>query len=104
MVVLQSTLLHRVAEQGRPFVTLHVDGTPVGALDGDTLLTAILLHGARLRVSEFGDGPRAGFCLMGACQDCWVWTEAGQPLRACCTPVSPGLRVVTTGAVWPADR
>ena len=82
---------------------MHVDGAPVDALEGDTLLTAILLHGARLRVNEFGDGARAGFCLMGACQDCWVWTEDGQQLRACSTPVSAGLRIVTTGAAWPPE-
>ena len=94
-------LLHRVGETGRRQVTLHVDGAAIHAMEGDTLLTAILLHGGRLRISEFGDGPRAGFCLMGACQDCWVWTSDGQQLRACSTPASPGLRIVTTGAVWP---
>ena len=32
------------------------------------------LRGA-LRAAEFGPEARAGFCLMGACQDCWVWQE-----------------------------
>jgi predicted molibdopterin-dependent oxidoreductase YjgC len=56
-----------------------------------------------VRDSEFGDGPRAGFCLMGACQDCWVWTPEGQRLRACSTTVEPGMRVLTTPprAHWP---
>jgi NADH dehydrogenase/NADH:ubiquinone oxidoreductase subunit G len=94
-------LLHRVAEAGRRAVRLTVDGVPVAALEGDTLLVAMLAAGARLRESEFGDGPRAGFCLMGACQECWVWTEQGGRLRACSTPVSEGLRIVTTGAPWP---
>jgi NADH dehydrogenase/NADH:ubiquinone oxidoreductase subunit G len=78
-----------------------VDGCAVEALEGDTLLVAVLAAGARLRESEFGDGPRAGFCLMGACQDCWVWTEAGGRLRACSTPVAEGMRIVTAGAPWP---
>jgi hypothetical protein len=93
-------LFHRLAETKRPRVQLVVDGAPVPALQGDTLLVALLAHGARLRESEFGDGARAGFCLMGACQDCWVWTEDGQRLRACSTPVADGMRLLTREAPW----
>jgi predicted molibdopterin-dependent oxidoreductase YjgC len=94
-------LLHRVREQDRAAVAISVDGAVVGALEGDTILTAMLSAGIRLRESEFGDGPRAGFCLMGACQDCWIWTADGERLRACSTPVSAGLSVVTALAPWP---
>ncbi len=57
----------------------------------------------RVRDSEFGDGPRAGFCLMGACQDCWVWTPAGERLRACSTPAEAGMDVLTRPPThyWP---
>jgi predicted molibdopterin-dependent oxidoreductase YjgC len=57
-----------------------------------------------LRDSEFGDGARAGFCLMGACQDCWMWTSTGERVRACTTFVAPGMSVIThqpTEAMWP---
>jgi hypothetical protein len=37
---------------------------------------------------------------MGACQECWVWTEAGERLRACSTPAMAGMKIVTRGAVW----
>jgi hypothetical protein len=60
-------------------------------------LTAILLHRNYLRSSEFGDGARAGFCLMGACQDCWIAVADGSRLRACTTYVTPGLAIVTEG-------
>ena len=86
----------RLAEQHRPAVALQIDGQPATALQGDTLLVALLQHGRRVRDSEFGDGPRAGFCLMGACQDCWVWTESGERLRACSTPVQAGMAVRTS--------
>lgn len=94
----------RLAETGRPAVRLSIDGLAVTAMQGDTLLVAVLSHQRSLRRSEFGDGARAGFCLMGACQDCWVWTEAGQRLRACSTPVTDGLAVRTAPPVnhWPA--
>ncbi|RVU19097.1 (2Fe-2S)-binding protein [Methylobacterium oryzihabitans] len=94
-------LLRRVRELDRPAFAITVDGEAVPAREGDTLLVAMLSAGARLRTSEFGDGPRAGFCLMGACQDCWVWTADGRRLRACSTPATPGLTLTTGAGPWP---
>ena len=93
----------RLAETARKTVRLTVDLRAVEALEGDTLLVAILASGAKLRRSEFGDGVRAGFCLMAACQDCWVWTADGDRLRACDTPVAENLAIVTEPpeASWP---
>ena len=93
----------RLAEQGRPTVSLTVDGAPIEALQGDTLMVALLTQGNALRQSEFDNGRRAGFCLMGACQDCWVWTRTGERLRACSNEVREGLDIVTTQpeATWP---
>jgi len=93
----------RLAEQGRPTVSLTVDGAPIQALQGDTLMVALLTQGSTLRQSEFDTGRRAGFCLMGACQDCWVWTRNGERLRACSNEVREGLDIVTTQpeAIWP---
>ncbi len=92
----------RLAEIGREPIILVVDGEPVTALAGDTLMVAMLGAGKNLRSSEFGDGKRAGFCLMGACQDCWVWTEEGARLRACSTPAGDGMRISTAQpeATW----
>ncbi|WP_049623491.1 (2Fe-2S)-binding protein [Frateuria defendens] len=93
----------RLAETGRPKLALRIDGRPAEALEGDTLLVALLSHGRRVRDSEFGDGARAGFCLMGACQDCWVWRENGERLRACSTVVEAGMAVLTRPPAdyWP---
>ena len=85
--------LQRVAETDRPAVTFVLDGAPAAAFAGDTLLTAVLTLGGHLRASEFGDGPRAGFCLMGACQDCWVTIEGGGRVRACTTAIEECIRV-----------
>jgi predicted molibdopterin-dependent oxidoreductase YjgC len=85
----------RLAETDRPAVRLEIDGAAVTALAGDTLQVAILTNAGVLRESEFGDGMRAGFCLMAACQDCWVWTTSGERLRACSTEVADGMRIVT---------
>lgn len=85
----------RLAETNRLTVSIVVDGNEVQALEGDTLMTAILHTSGQLRTSEFGGGNRAGFCLMSACQDCWVWTENNERLRACSTIVLEGLKIST---------
>ena len=96
----------RVAEQNRQIVEIEIDGIRCNALEGDTLLVAVLTQVPKLRQSEFGDGTRAGFCLMGACQDCWMWTSGnpGKRIRACTTMVTPGMSVLTNPppeASWP---
>ncbi len=88
-------LLHRVAEKSRAPVHFTLNGQPATALQGDTVLTAILTQHAQLRRNEFSHEPRAGFCLMGACQDCWVQTDSGERLRACSTFIAPGLALHT---------
>lgn len=86
-------LLKRVTETQRETVEFMLDGQACQALAGDTVLTAVLSQQDRLRVEEFNGAPRAGFCLMGACQDCWMLTEDGARLRACTTFIAPGMRL-----------
>ena len=88
-------LLHRVAETDRAAVAFTLDGEPASALVGDTVLTAVLTQAGQLRRNEFSDMPRAGFCMMGACQDCWIATAEGERLRACSTFIAPGMALVT---------
>jgi hypothetical protein len=92
-----SPLLHRVAESDRATVNFTLDGQPASALVGDTLLTAILTQCGQLRRNEFSGEPRAGFCMMGACQDCWVQTRSGERLRACSTFITPGMDLLSGG-------
>ncbi len=93
----------RLGETGRAPIRLVIDGAAVSALAGDTLMVALLANTAALRDSEFDAGRRAGFCLMAACQDCWVWTEEGERLRACSTEAADGMRIVTRGTAWRID-
>jgi D-hydroxyproline dehydrogenase subunit gamma len=85
----------RVAERDRRRIAFTLDGVAMEALEGDTLLTAILTIRAHLRIAEFTEAPRAGFCLIGACQDCWVATADGRALRACTTYLAEGMAFVT---------
>lgn len=88
-------LLHRMARTDQAVIAFMLDGMPCEGRAGDTVLTAILCQAERLRISEFSGAPRAGFCQMGACQDCWVQCEDGERLRACSTPLSEGMHIVT---------
>jgi D-hydroxyproline dehydrogenase subunit gamma len=87
-------LFQRAIDRAGADVSLTIDGEAVRAQQGDLLITAILLHRAALRRFEFGAASRAGFCLMGACQDCWVRLADGRRLRACTTLVEPGMAVL----------
>jgi len=126
----------RLAETGRATFDITIDGVVHQACVGDTLIVALLTNVRGVRDAEFDSGldpamgnaldamfdsaadadggatvksRRAGFCMMGACQDCWVWTASGERLRACTTPAEPGMSVVTSfvtvadmEGVWPA--
>ena len=93
--------LHRLCRRRTPDVTFSFDGVAMHAQEGDSLLCAITTLASHLRVHEFDGRPRAGFCGMGVCQDCWVWIEGGHRVRACTTQVREGLRVTTRGPLLP---
>ncbi len=83
-------LLKRLVEKDRPALAFTLDGQPASGLQGDTLLTAVLTSSEHLRGSDFSAEPRAGFCMMGACQDCWVRLGEGRRVRACSTLLENG--------------
>lgn len=86
---------YRLAEQP---VSFSLDGVRFEGRRGDTVLTAILSVQGKLRHTEFTGEPRAGFCLIGACQDCHVMTDEGYRLRACTTLLEDGMAFVTEPA------
>jgi predicted molibdopterin-dependent oxidoreductase YjgC len=96
--VSQVGLFRRLIPRGGGPIPFTIDGAPAEAREGDLLLTAILLHRPALRRFEFGESHRAGFCLMAACQDCWVSLAGGRRLRACTTLIESGMAVVIDGA------
>ena len=86
--------LKRVRDAARPEIALSLDGQPMTGQAGDTLLTALLSAEAGfLNTNPFLNEPRAGFCYMGACQDCWVDVDGRGRVRACSTLAEPGMSV-----------
>jgi len=87
--------LVRAVAPDTPAVRILIDGLGVTAHAGESVLGAVLTARNALRRHEFGDEMRAGFCLMGACQDCWVWLADHSRVRACTTAVADGMHVLT---------
>jgi NADH dehydrogenase/NADH:ubiquinone oxidoreductase subunit G len=85
----------RVVPRHGTMLRLTIDGNEVDAVEGDSLLAVLLLNGKVIRHLEFGGAPRAGFCLMGACQDCWVLLGGGERVRACTTLAANGMVIWT---------
>jgi predicted molibdopterin-dependent oxidoreductase YjgC len=77
-------------------VTIHVDGEPVKAREGETVAAALVANGwVAFRRTEKLDRPRGVFCAIGKCTDC-VMTVNGVPnVRTCITTVKDGMRVET---------
>jgi len=90
--------LVRLAADAAAAVPFTLDGHPREGRAGDTVLTAVLALGEPLRLADHSGSPRAGFCLMGACQDCWMQRDDGRRLRACSTPLEPGMALLTGAA------
>jgi len=92
---MSAPLLHRLTRLDQPTLPFTLDGRLVQGRAGDSILTALLTVTASVRHSDRLNQPRAGFCQMGACQDCWVNLTDGQRVRACTTPLVPGMAILT---------
>ena len=78
-----------------------VDGERVTAYAGETVATALLVHGRRhQRVTSRRAEPRGLFCGMGVCFDCVATVDGVPNVRTCTTPAAPGM-VVTTVEGYP---
>ena len=92
--IMSGRLVRAIVPRG-PAVRILVDDAEVMAYAGESVLVAVLTARNVLRRHEFSEEPRAGFCLMGACQDCWVWLADNARVRACTTSVSEGMSILT---------
>jgi predicted molibdopterin-dependent oxidoreductase YjgC len=81
--------------RGAPFI-MEVDGAALETFPGETVAAALIAAGRRvLRRTERGTAPRGVYCGIGLCFDCLVTVDGRARVRACQTPVRPGMRVST---------
>jgi hydrogen cyanide synthase HcnA len=76
-------------------VEILVDGEPVIAAEGETVLAALTAAGVRLVARDDRGRPMGAFCAMGVCYCCTVKIDDVDKQRSCQTIVEPGMRVVT---------
>jgi NADH dehydrogenase/NADH:ubiquinone oxidoreductase subunit G len=86
-------------------VTFSFDGQTVTGRAGEPVVAALLAAGFRVfrTMPRFGD-PRGGYCMVGRCADCLVVVDGAPNVRACVTPVQPGMRVQTQHGLGEAER
>ena len=78
-------------------ISITVDGVPLPAYEGETIAAALLASGrSAWRHARHGQ-PRGLYCGIGLCFDCLVTVNGTPNVRACLTPVAPGM-VVESGA------
>ena len=75
-------------------VKLSVNGQPVEVAAGASVAAAVAHVAMQFRRSV-GDTWRAPLCGMGVCFECRVQVDGVAHVRACMTPVSEGMQVIT---------
>lgn len=79
----------------RADMTVHINGQPVSAALGETVLSVIQSLGLRQVARNDHDQISGAYCGMGVCQCCLVRINGRHKRRACQTLVRDGMRVET---------
>ena len=75
-------------------VRLLVNGQPIEAYAGETVLAALLAAGFKtIKKNPVSHEPRGALCGMGVCFECTVTINGVPNIRACVTEVQEGMKV-----------
>ena len=75
-------------------VTIFVEGEPFAARATDSVAAALLAAGLeRFRTTPVSGAPRAPYCMMGVCFDCFVTIDGSANQQACLIRVREGMRI-----------
>jgi len=90
-------------------IHIEVDGERVEVFLGETVAAALIALGRpTLRRTSREHAPRGVYCGIGVCFECLVGIDGRPWVRACQTPVAPGMRIDTQGrfaeARWPSEH
>lgn len=70
------------------------NGQPLAGRAGEPIAAALLAAGVRtLRHTRYEGAPRGIYCGIGHCFECRVTVNGESGVRACLTPLAPGMRI-----------
>ncbi len=79
--------------EDRPTLEFYWQGKKLQAFEGEMISSALFAHGIHIFGHHQKDSaPQGMFCANGQCSQCLVFVD-GRPVKACMTPVEPGVRV-----------
>jgi len=82
-------------------IEFRFDGRRRTGLGGDTVASALVANGVDVLSRSFKyHRPRGVMCATGRCPNCLVEVDGEPSVRACVTPVAPGMEVRSQNA-WP---
>jgi predicted molibdopterin-dependent oxidoreductase YjgC len=76
-------------------IVFEFDGQNIKAAQGQTIAEALLSQGVIVLRKTRNNEPRGVFCGMGLCHECRMIVDGAANIRACITPVRPGVSVKT---------
>ena len=77
-------------------ITIHFDGTPIEAYEGEPIAAALTAAGIRIfRYTQRRKEPRGISCALGRCTDCVMIVNGIPNTRTCVTPAEDGMKVET---------
>ena len=85
-------------EDRRRRLTIQLDGAPIEAREGETVLAALVAAGHLAQCTGKDGMPRGAFCGMGLCHECLVTINGRASQRACLEKVRDGQKVRSQSA------
>lgn len=77
-------------------VTVLVDGRPVQAMAGQSVVSVLISAGIwAVGKHPVSNRPRGPFCGMGVCFECELNIDGSSSVRACITPAQDGMQILT---------
>ncbi|MBS4959234.1 MAG: (2Fe-2S)-binding protein [Clostridiales bacterium] len=103
MRVTQHPILGDLEEKKK--VTFYYNGTPIEALEGEPIASALINAGIRVfRTTAKRHEPRGIFCAIGRCTDCMMVVDGIPNTRTCVTLVKDGMQVEKQEGLAPIKK
>jgi predicted molibdopterin-dependent oxidoreductase YjgC len=87
-------MFRKLHDPGASAVTIYIDGRPVAAEAGESIAAVMLRQPEGWsRMTPVSRSPRAPYCMMGVCFECFVEVDGQGSVQGCMMSVRDGMRV-----------